>query len=76
MRYFVISLPAMSNLRVKCGRANPSNTGQICVTPSPESTTTPVRRPEISQSHLLNSQCPKSQRVNHSVLRINDTVAL
>ena len=39
----------MSNLLVKCGRAKPSYTGQICVTPSPESTTTPVISPETNK---------------------------
>ncbi len=45
MRYLVMSLPAMSNLRVRCGRAKPSYTGHIWVTPSPESITTPVSKP-------------------------------
>lgn len=40
-----MSLPAISSLRVRWGRENPSYTGQMCVTPSPESTTTPVNRP-------------------------------
>ena len=45
----MISLPAMSNLLVRCGKANPSYTGQMWVTPSPESTTTPVKRPGIGK---------------------------
>ena len=45
IKYLVMSRPAMSSRLVRCGRAKPSYTGQICVTPSPESTTTPVRRP-------------------------------
>lgn len=45
MRYLVISLPAMSKRRVRWGSENPSNTGQMWVTPSPESTTTPVCKP-------------------------------
>ena len=39
----------MSNRRVKCGIANPSYTGTMCVTPSPESTTTPVVNPIAAQ---------------------------
>ena len=46
MRYLVISRPAMSSLRVRWGRAKPSYTGQIWVTPSPESITTPVNNPK------------------------------
>ena len=45
MRYRVMSRPAMSKRRVKWGSAKPSYTGQMCVTPSPESTTTPVSKP-------------------------------
>lgn len=36
----------MSKRLVKCGSANPSYTGHICVTPSPESMTTPVSKPK------------------------------
>lgn len=39
-------LPAMSTLRIACGMENPSYTGTACVTPSPESSTIPVVRPE------------------------------
>ena len=46
-----MSLPAISKRLVRCGRANPSNTGHIWVTPSPESTTTPVSNPKIKK-HL------------------------
>lgn len=45
IRYLVISLPAISSLLVRWGREKPSYTGQIWVTPSPESTTTPVNKP-------------------------------
>ena len=38
--------PATSTLRMACGMENPSNTGTACVTPSPESNTIPVVRPE------------------------------
>ncbi len=41
----VMLRPAMFIRRVRCGRETPSHTGIICVTPSPESTTTPVMRP-------------------------------
>lgn len=40
-----MSRPAMSNLRVRWGKEKPSYTGQMWVTPSPESTTTPVSKP-------------------------------
>ena len=49
MRYWVISRPAMSKRLVRWGKENPSYTGQICVTPSPESTTTPVNRPAVNE---------------------------
>jgi hypothetical protein len=39
-------LPAMSIRRIACGMENPSNTGTACVTPSPESRTIPVVRPD------------------------------
>jgi hypothetical protein len=39
-------LPAMSTLRMACGIENPSYTGTACVTPSPESRTRPVVRPD------------------------------
>ena len=39
-------LPAISTLRIACGIENPSNTGTACVTPSPESNTIPVVRPD------------------------------
>lgn len=39
-------LPATSTRRMACGIENPSNTGTACVTPSPESRTIPVVRPE------------------------------
>jgi len=41
-----MSRPAMSIRRIACGIAKPSYTGTECVTPSPESMTTPVVRPE------------------------------
>ncbi|KAF3837206.1 hypothetical protein F7725_004670 [Dissostichus mawsoni] len=41
MRYRVMSRPAMSSLRVRWGKEKPSYTGQMWVTPSPESRTTP-----------------------------------
>ncbi len=44
-----MSRPAMSRRRVRWGREKPSYTGQIWVTPSPESTTTPVSRPAHKQ---------------------------
>lgn len=47
-----MSLPAMSRRLVRWGRLKPSYTGQMCVTPSPESTTTPVRRPK-THAHTL-----------------------
>lgn len=67
-----MSLPAMSRRLVRWGRLKPSYTGQMCVTPSPESTTTPVRRPKtqnkspqlhwsklfVSIIHLVNKQQP------------------
>lgn len=40
-----MSRPAMSSLRVRWGKEKPSYTGQMWVTPSPESTTTPVSKP-------------------------------
>src|SRR5882762_6136292 len=62
----------MSRRRVKWGRANPSYTGTICVTPSPESTTTPVVRPvspinnnpDTEQSRTLRIQCKDSLNSN------------
>ncbi|KAF3837205.1 hypothetical protein F7725_004669 [Dissostichus mawsoni] len=42
MRYRVMSRPAMSSLRVRWGKEKPSYTGQMWVTPSPESRTTPA----------------------------------
>jgi hypothetical protein len=39
-------LPATSTLRIACGIENPSNTGTAWVTPSPESKTMPVVRPD------------------------------
>lgn len=45
MRYRVTSRPATSRRLVRCGSAKPSYTGTMCVTPSPESTTTPDWRP-------------------------------
>jgi len=39
-------LPATSMRRIACGIENPSNTGTACVTPSPESRTMPVVRPD------------------------------
>lgn len=48
-----MSLPAMSSRRVRWGREKPSYTGQMWVTPSPESTTTPVRSP--GNSKILDS---------------------
>lgn len=56
IRYLVISLPAISRRRVRCGSAKPSYTGQICVTPSPESTTTPVIKP-ATQNYILRVIC-------------------
>lgn len=38
--------PARSTLRIACGIEKPSKTGTACVTPSPESSTIPVVRPE------------------------------
>ena len=55
IRYLVMSLPAISSRLVRCGRAKPSYTGQICVTPSPESTTTPVKRPAGGDKSGLSS---------------------
>ena len=37
--------PARSTLMIECGMAKPSNIGTACVTPSPESNTTPVVLP-------------------------------
>lgn len=45
IKYLVMSRPAISNLLVRWGNEKPSYTGQKWVTPSPESTTTPVTRP-------------------------------
>jgi len=39
-------LPATSTLRMACGMEKPSKTGTACVTPSPESRTMPVVRPD------------------------------
>lgn len=39
-------LPARSIRRIACGIEKPSKTGTACVTPSPESSTIPVVRPE------------------------------
>lgn len=50
-----MSLPAMSRRLVRWGRLKPSYTGQMCVTPSPESTTTPVRRPETQTHSTVNN---------------------
>jgi hypothetical protein len=38
--------PAMSTLRIACGIEKPSYTGTAWVTPSPESSTIPVVRPD------------------------------
>ena len=38
----------MSRRLVRWGRANPSYTGQMCVTPSPLSTTTPTQRSVVA----------------------------
>ena len=62
IRYFVISLPAISSRLVRWGRAKPSYTGQICVTPSPESTTTPVSKPVTKQFKSHNTQNNTSTR--------------
>lgn len=48
-----MSLPAMSRRRVRWGREKPSYTGQMCVTPSPESTTTPVSSPETKITFVI-----------------------
>ena len=40
-----MSLPATSRRLVRCGNEKPSKTGQIWVTPSPESNTTPDCKP-------------------------------
>jgi hypothetical protein len=45
--------PARSILRIACGIEKPSNTGTACVTPSPESRTIPVVRPEEYLAHQL-----------------------
>lgn len=45
LRYLVTSLPAMSLRITEWGSANPSKIGTECVTPSPESSTTPVVLP-------------------------------
>lgn len=39
-------LPAISTRRIACGIEKPSYTGTACVTPSPQSNTIPVVRPE------------------------------
>lgn len=39
-------LPATSTRRIACGIEKPSKTGTACVTPSPESNTIPVVRPD------------------------------
>ena len=44
--YSVTSLPATSIRRMLLGIANPSYTGTACDTPSPESKTIPVVRPD------------------------------
>ena len=49
----------MSKRRVKCGSAKPSYTGHICVTPSPESTTTPVNKPEQTKKTKFRNRCRK-----------------
>lgn len=56
-----MSLPAMSSLRVKWGREKPSYTGQMWVTPSPESTTTPVNRPEYQSNTATFTQITTTQ---------------
>lgn len=48
-----MSRPAISSRLVRWGRENPSYTGQMWVTPSPESTTTPVSRPMTSYTIVL-----------------------
>lgn len=58
MRYRVMSRPAMSSLRVRWGKEKPSYTGQMWVTPSPESTTTPVSKPIHANETLQWSMDP------------------
>ena len=41
----MIALPAMKFFLTACGIENPSNTGTVWVTPSPESQTIPVVLP-------------------------------
>jgi hypothetical protein len=62
-RYKILPLPAISIRLVRCGRAKPSYTGQICVTPSPESTTTPIKTTITSYSIHGLFQCSRNQNI-------------
>ena len=68
-KYRVTSRPAISDLIMLCGIAKPSYIGTAWVTPSPESNTTPVVRPDAYlQDYKINfkeRKVKKRTKQNH-----------
>mmetsp|Transcript_36071 Transcript_36071/g.58282 ORF Transcript_36071/g.58282 Transcript_36071/m.58282 type:complete len:207 (-) Transcript_36071:66-686(-) len=70
IRLSVTSRPATSIRVMECGIANPSYIGTACVTPSPESKTTPVVRPD---AYKLRTACKEINRAG--TLRVSKKIS-